>query len=93
VQGVLNAYARIPTHGYRIWNLGNNKPVSLREMIAAIEIAVGKPAKIDSKPMQPGDVDLTCADISRSQRELGYQPRTSFADGLAKQWAWMQANK
>ncbi|HLP85388.1 MAG TPA: NAD-dependent epimerase/dehydratase family protein [Phycisphaerales bacterium] len=90
VQGVLSAYDAIPAHGYRVWNLGNNKPVSLREMIAAIERTVGTAAKIDRKPMQPGDVELTCADISRSQRELGYQPRTSFAEGLAKQWAWMQ---
>lgn len=90
VQGVLSAYDAIPARGYRIWNLGNNSPVSLRDMIAAIERTVGRPANIDRKPMQPGDVELTCADISRSQRELNYAPRTTFAEGLAKQWGWMR---
>jgi nucleoside-diphosphate-sugar epimerase len=91
VQGILNAYDRAPAHGYRIWNLGNNKPVSLRDMIAAIEQVVGRAAQIDHKPMQPGDVELTCADISRSTRELAYQPRTSFHEGLARQWSWMRS--
>jgi nucleoside-diphosphate-sugar epimerase len=90
VQGVLSAYDAIPAHGFRVWNLGNNKPVSLRDMITAIERVVGTAAKIDHKPMQPGDVELTCADISRSQRELNYTPRTTFAEGLAKQWGWMR---
>ena len=89
--GGLNAYDRAPAHGYRIWNLGNNKPVSLRDMIAAIEQVVGRAAQIDHKPMQPGDVELTCADISRSTRELAYQPRTSFHEGLARQWSWMRS--
>lgn len=90
VQGVLSAYDAIAAHGYRVWNLGNNKPISLRDMITAIERTVGRPANINHQPMQPGDVDLTCADISRSTRELGYTPRTSFAEGLAKQWGWMR---
>lgn len=90
VQGVLASYDAIPKHGVRTWNLGNNKPVTLREMISTIERVVGKQAKIEQKPMQPGDVERTCADITRSQRELSYQPHTSFADGVAKHWEWMR---
>lgn len=90
VQGVLASYDAIPKHGVRTWNLGNNKPVTLREMISTIERVVGKQAKIEQKPMQPGDVERTCADITRSQQELSYQPHTSFADGVAKHWEWMR---
>lgn len=90
VQGVLASYDAIPKHGVRTWNLGNNKPITLRDMISTIERAVGKQARIEQKPMQPGDVERTCADITRSQRELSYQPHTPFPEGVAKHWDWMQ---
>lgn len=76
---------------YRIFNLGGNHPVSLNELIETIEKVTGKTAKIDRQPMQPGDVDRTWADLSRSTAELGYQPKTSLQDGIARQWAWMQS--
>ena len=87
VAGVLAAYDKTPEHGYRIWNLGNHKPVSLAQMVNAIERVVGKKAIIQHEPMQQGDVERTCADITRAQKELGYAPRTSFEEGLARQWA------
>jgi UDP-glucuronate 4-epimerase len=59
-------------------------------MIASIERTLDREARIVRKPMQPGDVELTCADISRSAAELDYRPATSFEAGLAKQWAWMR---
>ena len=89
VAGVLAAYDRVPEFGFRVWNLGGNHPVSLREMIAAVGTAAAIEPRIERKPMQPGDVERTWADLSRSSRELGYTPRTSLADGLAKQWAWL----
>ena len=76
-------------HRYRIYNLGGNDPVSLRDMIATIEKVTGRQARIDRKPMQPGDVDRTWADLTRSKAELDYAPATSLADGVARQWAWM----
>lgn len=79
-----------PQRGCRIYNLGGNHPVSLRELIAAIEKVVGKPAKIERLPMQVGDVDRTWADLSRSSAELGYRPRTSIEEGLARQWDWIK---
>ncbi|MBX3388140.1 MAG: GDP-mannose 4,6-dehydratase [Phycisphaeraceae bacterium] len=93
VGGILSALDRIPTFGYRIWNLGNSKPIKLDEMVDAIAKAVGKPAKIARAPMQAGDVLATWADPKRSREELGYEPKTSFEQGLARQWEWMQRNK
>lgn len=75
---------------FRIYNLGGSSPVSLREMIDTVGRVTGKPAKIDHKPMQPGDVDRTYADVSRAKAELGYEPRVSLEEGIARQWAWMQ---
>ena len=74
--------------GYRIYNLGGDHPVSLNEMIATIERVTGKRARIERQPMQPGDVSRTWADLARSRAELGYQPRTSLAEGMARQWEW-----
>jgi nucleoside-diphosphate-sugar epimerase len=90
VAGVLGAYDAIPRFGERIWNLGNNTPVALREMIATIERVVGRSANVERRPMQAGDVERTCADISRAQREIGYTPRMRFEDGIRRHWEWMQ---
>lgn len=90
VTGVLAAYDRIPAHGYRVWNLGGNRPVVLTDMLTTIEQVVGKKADIRREPMQPGDVDHTWADLTRSHSELGYKPKSAFAQGVEKQWAWMR---
>lgn len=90
VSGVLAAYERVPSFGYRIWNLGGHRPVSLSEMIASIERVVGRTAVIDRRPIPAGDVERTYADHSRSGAELGFTPRTSFEDGLRRQWEWMR---
>ncbi|GAB4545745.1 MAG: GDP-mannose 4,6-dehydratase [Phycisphaerales bacterium] len=88
VTGVLSAYDRTPDFGFRIWNLGGNRPVRLDEMIATVADAVGKEALLDHQPAQPGDVVRTFADLSRASDELGYTPTTSFEDGVARQVAW-----
>ncbi len=90
VAGVIAAYERIPAHGYRIWNLGNNNPVSLSDMIAAVARVVGKRAVLQREPMQPGDVLRTWADLTRSSAELGYQPGTPFDAGIEKHWEWLK---
>lgn len=90
VAGVIAAYDRIPGFGFRVWNLGGDHPITLRDMIESIERVVGRKAVIDRKPSQPGDVDRTWADLSRARAELAYAPRTSFDEGLRRQWEWMQ---
>lgn len=90
VSGVLASYDRIPQFGYRIWNLGGNHPVTLREMIATIGRVVGTEPKIEQSPMRAGDVERTYADLSRSSAELGYMPKTSFEEGVRRQWEWMR---
>jgi len=74
--------------GYEIFNLGGGSPVTLKEMIATIEEVLGKKAKINQLPMQPGDVDKTVSDISKARTLLGYHPQTSFKEGIQKFVAW-----
>lgn len=74
--------------GYEIFNLGGGSPVTLKEMISTIEEVLGKKAKINQLPMQPGDVDKTISDISKAKKLLGYHPATSFKEGIRKFIAW-----
>ena len=92
VSGVLAAYDRVETlgrTGIKIWNLGGNKPHSLTELVRTVETVVGKAAILDRRPMQPGDVERTYADLTRSSSELGYMPRTTLEQGVRRQWASM----
>ncbi len=73
---------------FDIFNLGENQTIELRDLIAGIETALGRKAKINYLPEQPGDVPLTCADISKAQRLLGYRPTTALAEGLPKFIKW-----
>ena len=75
---------------YRIYNLGGNDPVTLKSLIEGIEIAIGRKAIIQRQPTQPGDVERTYADLTRSKAELGYQPRTSMTEGLKKFAEWFK---
>lgn len=77
--------------GFHVYNLGESRPVSLADLIAAIEQALGKKAIIERLPVQPGDVDRTYADVSLAVRELGYEPRTELSVGLAKFVEWFRA--
>ncbi len=88
VSGVLAAIERC--RAYHIYNLGNSTPVSLSDLIGAIEKALGKKASIRRLPLQPGDVDRTFADVSLAGRELGYSPQTDLATGLRQFVAWLR---
>lgn len=85
VDGVVASYERTPKHGFRIWNLGGNQPVTLKAMISTIGEAVGKTPRVEMGGAQPGDVERTYADLTRSSAELGYMPKTDFAEGVARQ--------
>jgi len=80
-------------NGYRIYNLGESRPVRLIDMIWTIAEAVGREPVLEQLPAQPGDVIRTYADVSRARAELGYEPRTSFADGIARYVAWYREHK
>ena len=74
--------------GYDIINLGNSRPVTLLEMIGALEEAIGRKAEIEWLPDQSGDVPITCADIGKATRLLGYSPKTPFPAGIRKFLDW-----
>jgi len=95
VAGVLAALDYRPESDtpFDILNLGNSHPVKLSRLIEQLEVATGKKANRDVQPMQPGDVTLTWADISRARERLRYEPRTSLAEGLEKFVAWYQATR
>jgi UDP-glucuronate 4-epimerase len=73
---------------FDIFNLGESDTIQLRDLIAAIENALGKKAKVNRMPEQPGDMPLTCADISKARKLLGYNPTTRFSDGLPRFMEW-----
>lgn len=91
VEGILASYRRIGEFGYRVWNLGSDRPVTLDDMVASIGRVVGKQPRIERGPARPGDVERTWADLTRARTELGYAPKTAFEDGLARQWEWIKS--
>lgn len=78
---------------FEIFNLGESHTTSLRELIDLVSEAVGKPAVIDQKPLQPGDVEITYADITKAKTMLGYDPHTTMAEGIARQVTWYREIK
>jgi UDP-glucuronate 4-epimerase len=84
LQGVLGAIDRTGTTALRheIYNLGESATTTLSELVALIEAAVGRPARLDRLPAQPGDVTRTFADISRARAALGYSPSVPIRDGI-----------
>ena len=78
---------------YDIFNLGESETIQLKELISAIENALGKKAKINRLPEQPGDMPLTCADISKARKLLGYNPTTKFSEGLPRFVKWFLSSQ
>lgn len=76
---------------YDVFNLGNTQPVSLRQMVAELERVLGVKARINRQPDQPGDVPITWANIDKAKDLLGYQPATSFAEGLWRFGEWIRS--
>jgi UDP-glucuronate 4-epimerase len=73
---------------YRIYNIGNNQPVELGRFVAAIEEATGKKAKIVRKPMPPGDVVATAANVDDLEKVVGFRPKTTIEEGMKKFIEW-----
>lgn len=78
--------------GYEIFNLGNSDTISLIDLVRGIEETLGKKAIIEWKPMQPGDVEITYADISKAKEKLGYKPDYPVLKGLKRMFD-VQAGK
>ncbi len=93
VAGVLAAldFESHPAPGeapFEIFNLGNSHPVKLNELVALLERVTGRTARRETRPLQPGDVPLTWADVYKAARLLGYHPATQLELGLEKFVAW-----
>jgi UDP-glucuronate 4-epimerase len=76
------------TAPWRIYNIGNNRSVEVPRVVALLEQELGRKAKIELAPMQPGDVPETCADIDDLMREVDFRPATPIEDGIRKFVAW-----
>ena len=86
VDGILKAMQKI--NKFEIFNLGNSKTIKLIDLINCIEYKLKIRAKIEQLPNKPGDVLITCADISRAKRMLGYNPSTSIEEGIENFVKW-----
>jgi UDP-glucuronate 4-epimerase len=87
IQGTIAAL-RYDGPMFDVFNLGESETIQLKDLIASIEKALGKKAKINRLPEQPGDMPLTCADISKARKLLNYNPKTKFSDGLPRFVDW-----
>ena len=90
VAGTLGALDRTGD-GHRLYNIGNGRAEPLMRFIETLEAALGARARIDFRPMQPGDVLETCADIGDAARHFGYAPRTAIDEGLPRFSSWYRA--
>ena len=93
VSGVLACLDKPPAAGagilpHKIYNIGNNKAEELMRFIAVLEETLGKKAEIDFQPMQTGDVPATYADITDTQKDLGFEPTTPIEEGLPRLVEW-----
>ncbi|MEO7729541.1 MAG: NAD-dependent epimerase/dehydratase family protein [Kofleriaceae bacterium] len=92
VSGVVASVERIAPGRYEIFNLGGTQTVSLQELVEIIERVVGKPAIIERRPLQPGDVPVTYANVDRARAALGYTPTTPPDVGVARYWQWLRSS-
>ena len=96
VAGLIAALDKVPPDHdnappHRLYNIGNNHPEDLMRFIAVIEAATGRKAELQLEPMQPGDVRETYADISESERELGYSPKVTIDEGIPRFVDWFRS--
>ena len=92
IEGVLAAIDR-DLGGFVVINLGDSRPVRLRDLIATIEEALGMRAEVRRLPDQPGDVPITCASIDRARELLSYEPKVSLEEGVRRFVKWYFENK
>lgn len=89
VDGVIGTLDNPPeAGGHRVFNIGDSHPVGLMEMIETLETALGREATKIMRPMQPGDVTATYADVSKLAALTGYKPKVMLADGVGRFVDW-----
>ncbi|MBW4657266.1 MAG: NAD-dependent epimerase [Drouetiella hepatica Uher 2000/2452] len=96
IEGVVRVMHRIPVAGedaltqapYKLYNIGNNQPVTLKRFIEVVEQALGKEAQKNFLPMQPGDVPTTYADVDDLMRDVGFKPSTTIEEGIDRFVRW-----
>jgi UDP-glucuronate 4-epimerase len=91
VDGVLSALER--AGGFHIYNLGGSHTTELRELIATLEQVFDRPARIERRPEQPGDVRQTWADAKLAEAELGFRPGVMLREGLERFAVWYLAER
>ena len=89
ITGVTGAIALQHT-GHEVFNLGNSSPVTLAELVEALQSVLGVRARIERLPEQPGDVPRTFADVGKAERVLGFRPQTPLRDGLEVFARWLR---
>jgi len=92
IQGIVSIINGKGKQG-EIYNLGNNKPISLKDFIKIIEKVTNKKSIKVIKEIQQGDVKVTYADLKKSKRDLSYEPKISLEEGLEKTFVWMKKTK
>lgn len=92
IQGTMAAF-KYDGPLFDVFNLGESETIQLKDLIGAIENALGKQAKVNRLPEQPGDVPLTCADISKAKKLLGYDPKTRFSQGIPRFVEWFLSSE
>lgn len=98
VEGITRLIDKVPTSQssltsaatapYKVYNIGNNQPITLRRFITAIESACGKKAQENLLPMQAGDVPVTYADIDELMNDIGFKPSTTIEEGISRFVKW-----
>jgi len=73
---------------WRVYNIGNHTPVEVTEVVRLLEQALGREAKRELLPMQPGDVPETCADVADLEAAVGFRPNTPIAEGVRRFVDW-----
>lgn len=95
MDGIIKSIAYVESHKnvYEVLNLGESTPIPLKTMIDTIGKALNIQPKIHKLPMQPGDVEMTYADITKAKELIGYQPKVTFEEGIRKFVGWYVKNK
>lgn len=86
IPGIFNASACL--QGFNIYNLGKSRTITLKQMVETIEDVTGIKARTEYYPAQPGDVEITYADISKARKEIGYNPLVGFREGIEEFINW-----